>query len=162
MVVLDGCQHRFARRLVSDVPLALRYRTRFLKQHLGLHANQSTDLHSANLWMYLCATAYYQLLLMRSAVQNELASAFPTWARHPFDLPFLLELGTPARPPKPSGKGTGRPKGYRPQPRPRYRVVRKTQKRARRHVILGYCILLKSFSAARFVSAAVLTSLKSS
>ena len=120
---------------------AIEHAFRFMKQHLVLNTNQSTNLHSAHLWMYLCATAYYQLLLMRSEVQNQR----PAWHlrfRHGHAIPltprqvqrqalaFLLALSTPARPPKPSGKGSGRPKGYRPQPRPRYRVVRKTQKRA--------------------------------
>lgn len=121
---------------------AIEHAFRFLKQHLGLNTNQSTDLHSANLWMYLCATAYYQLLLMRSEVENQRPAWHPRF-RHGHAIPltprqvqrqallFLLELGTPARSPKPSGKGRGRPKGYRPQPRPRYRVVKKSQKRAR-------------------------------
>lgn len=121
---------------------AIEHAFRFLKQHLGLNTNQSTDLHSANVWMHLCGIAYYQLLLMRPEVQNIRPPWHPRF-RHghaiPLTprqvqrqaLPFLLGLGTPARPPKPSGKGSGRPKGYRPPPRLRHRVVRKTQKRAR-------------------------------
>lgn len=46
-------------------------------------------------------------------------------------LPFLLGLGTPAASPRPAGKGTGCAIGYRPQPRTRYPVVRKTPKRVK-------------------------------
>lgn len=120
---------------------AIEHAFRFLKQHLGLNANQSTDLDSALLWMRLCATAYYQLLLLRPLAQD----VRPAWhprLRHGYALPlsprqvqrqalaFLLRWGTPARAPKPAGKGTGRAKGHRPPPRTRYRVVRKTKKRA--------------------------------
>ena len=37
----------------------------FMKQHLGLKANQSTDPVSTDQWMWLCALAYWQLLLMQ-------------------------------------------------------------------------------------------------
>ncbi len=38
---------------------------RFLKQHMGLNSNRSPSLVSAQQWMWLCALAYWQLLLMR-------------------------------------------------------------------------------------------------
>jgi len=46
-------------------------------------------------------------------------------------LRFLLELGTPAAAPKPTGKGTGRPKGYCPAPRQRYAVVKKAARQSK-------------------------------
>lgn len=121
---------------------AIEHAFRFLKQHLGLNTHQSTHLQSANLWMYLCATVYYQLLLLRPEVQQVRPAWHPRCRHGPplpltprqvqrQALPFLLGLGSPARSPQPSGKGSGRPTGYRPLPRPRYRVVRKTQKRTR-------------------------------
>ncbi len=115
---------------------------RFLKQHLGLNANQSTDSRSADLWMHLCATAYYQLLLLRPVVQDVRPAWYPRFhngSLRPLTprqvqvqaLPFFLALDTPAQLPKRSGKGRGRPSGYSPEPRKRYRVARKSKKRSR-------------------------------
>lgn len=55
---------------------ALEHAFRFLKQHLGLNANQFTLLHSTELWMWLCALAYWPLL-MREVV----ADYRPAWYR---------------------------------------------------------------------------------
>ncbi len=88
--------------------------------------------------MWLCALAYWQLLLMRDLVEE----ARPAW--HPrfrdgkrleltpgqvqrAALGYLVQLGTPARAPKVAGKGNGRQKGYHPAPRVRYRVVKKSK-----------------------------------
>jgi len=119
---------------------AIEHAFRFMKQHLGLNANQSTDPDSIQRWMWFCALAYWQLLLMRPDVED----LRPAW--HPRNsagqpkpltpgqvqrgaLRFLLKLGTPAAPTRPAGKGTGRAKGYRPTPRTRYAVVKKGAKR---------------------------------
>ena len=122
---------------------AIEHAFRFMKQHLGLNANQSTDLHSTGLWVQLCATAYYQLLLLRTLAADQRPAWHPTH-RHGYPLtltprqvqrqalPLLLKLGTPAAAPKPTGKAPGRPQGHQPQPRKRYRVVRKTKKRPRK------------------------------
>jgi len=118
----------------------LEHAFRFLKQHLGLNANQSTQPHSTELWMWLCALAYWQLLLMRSDVAVHRPAWYPqrqgaeTTPLTPGlvqrgALCFLLELGTPAAAPKRTGKGPGRPQGYRPAPRPRYAVVKKAARR---------------------------------
>lgn len=48
---------------------AIEHFFRFAKQHLGLNANQSTDLVSTDQWMWMCALAYWQLLLMRDEVK---------------------------------------------------------------------------------------------
>ena len=44
---------------------AIEHMFRFLKQHMGLNASRSNDLVSTEQWMWLCALAYWQLLLMR-------------------------------------------------------------------------------------------------
>ena len=121
---------------------AIEHAFRFLKQHLGLNANQSTDKHSTALWMQLCATAYYQLLLLRPVVQDRRPAWYPHFHNGSWRpltprqvqvqaLAFFLELGTPAQPPKRSGKGRGRAYGHYPPPKQRFRVNRKTRKRSR-------------------------------
>jgi hypothetical protein len=117
---------------------AIEHMFRFLKQHMGLGSNRSPNLVSAQQWMWLCALAYWQLLLMRDAVQEDRPAWYPRKREQlvrltPYQvqrsaLIFLLELGTPAHKPRPAGKGTGRPKNFRPAPRIRYPVVFKTKK----------------------------------
>jgi hypothetical protein len=112
---------------------------RFLKQHMGLNTNRSPNLESTRLWMWLCALAYWQLLLMRNDVQPNR----PAWHPHKKNgkerhltpaqvqrsaMPFLLHSGTPATNTRPAGKGSGRQIGYHPAPRKRYEVVFKTKK----------------------------------
>lgn len=118
---------------------AIEHAFRFLKQHLGLTANYSTHTPSIQHWFWLCQLAYWQLLLMQPAVEN----ACPAWyphrgerSDHPFTpwqvqraaLTFLSRLGSPARTPKPSGKGLGRHKGFHPPPKTRYKTVVKGKK----------------------------------
>ena len=112
---------------------AIEHLFRFLKQHMGLNSNRSPNLVSAQQWMWVCALAYWQLLLIRDQVKADR----PAWYPHQPDqrakltpyqvqrsaLVFLLALGTPAATPRPAGKGTGRPKNYRPPPRNRYPVI---------------------------------------
>jgi hypothetical protein len=117
---------------------AIEHFFRFLKQHLGLNTNQSTDPVSTDQWMWLCALAYWQLLLMR----DEIPYVRPAWYPSPSAsdgqkmtpgqvqrgaLRFLVQLGTPALPTRTTGKGKGRAKGYRPSPRPRFPVVKKSK-----------------------------------
>lgn len=117
---------------------AIEHMFRFLKQHMGLNANQSTDLVSTDQWMWLCAIAYWQLLLMRDEVDNSRPAWFP--AKNASGgkqltprqvqrgaLRYLVQLGTPAKTPKTAGKGKGRPKGYRPAPRMRFPIVKKAK-----------------------------------
>jgi hypothetical protein len=121
---------------------AIEHAFRFLKQHLGLNASQSANPATASRWMWLVALAYWQLLLMEAPVADHRPAWYPhattydAWSLSPGlvqrgALSFLLALGTPAAPPRPAGKGTGRVQGYRPQPRKRYLVVRKTPKRVK-------------------------------
>jgi hypothetical protein len=117
---------------------AIEHMFRFLKQHLGLNANQSTDLTSTDHWMWLCALAYWQLLLMRDEVTASRPAWYPARAnaktkgltpgqvqRSAFG--YLVQLGTPARDTRKAGKGKGRSKGYHPAARTRYPVVKKTK-----------------------------------
>jgi hypothetical protein len=117
---------------------AIEHMFRFLKQHMGLNASRSNNLVSTEQWMWLCALAYWQLLLMREVV----ADACPAWQPCFRDgqqkdltpgqvqraaLRYLLQLGTPARSPRVTGKGTGRTKGYHPTPRTRFPVIKKAK-----------------------------------
>jgi hypothetical protein len=117
---------------------AIEHCFRFLKQHLGLNANQSTDPVSTDQWMWLCALAYWQLLLMRDGVENVRPAWYPAAAaldssrRTPGQvqrgaLRYLEGMGTPALSPRTAGKGKGRLKGYQPAPRKRYPIVKKAK-----------------------------------
>lgn len=119
---------------------AIEHLFRFLKQHLGLSTSRSPSLTANACWMWSCALAYAQLALIRHAVADQRPPWHPRHLqgqRKPLTprqvqrvaLPFLLDLGTPARPPQPAGKGPGRPLGFRPEPRKRYPVVKKGKKR---------------------------------
>jgi len=118
---------------------AIEHLFRFMKQHLGLNSNRSSNLKDLERWMWIVATAYWQLLLLRDTVQPDR----PPW--HPrlkegqaqpltpaqvqrSALAFLLQTGTPAANTRPAGKGSGRQKGYHPAPRKRFDVVFKTKK----------------------------------
>ncbi len=122
---------------------AIEHAFRFMKQHLGLNAHCLTDNDSIQHWMWLCALAYWQLLLMAEDVDDLCPAWYPRKAvpsqrcLTPGQVQrgaarFLAKLGTSARPPRPAGKGHGRAKGYRPTPRKRYPVVRKGQKSAKK------------------------------
>jgi hypothetical protein len=115
---------------------AIEHFFRFLKQHMGLNANQSTDLVSTDNWMWLCALAYWQLLLMRDEVKASRPAWYPAGKQpEPKGLTpgqvqrstfgYLVQLGTPARNTRKAGKGKGRSAGYRPAARTRYPVVKK-------------------------------------
>lgn len=118
---------------------AIEHLFRFLKQHMGLNSNRSSNLASLQRWMWIVALAYWQLLLMRDTVKP----SRPAWHPRkkdgkdrpltPFQvqrsaMTFLLQSGTPAGNTRPAGKGSGRKKGYRPAPRKRFDVVFKTKK----------------------------------
>jgi hypothetical protein len=85
-------------------------------------------------WTWLVMLAYWHLLLSAPLAHD---------ARRPWQKPMppgrrltparvqrdywriFLSLGTPALPPKPRGIPPGRPSGYRPTPRPRFKVIYK-------------------------------------
>ena len=117
---------------------AIEHMFRFLKQHMGLNANQSTNLVSTDNWMWLCALAYWQLLLMRDEVKPSRPAWYPastqteTKGLSPGQVQrsafgYLVQLGTPARNTRNAGKGKGRSKGYHPAARTRYPVVKKAK-----------------------------------
>jgi len=117
---------------------AIEHLFRFLKQHMGLNANQSTDLVSTQQWMWLCALAYWQLLLMRDEIPNARPAWYPAKSVQGAKkmtpglvqrgaLRFLVQLGTPAQATRTAGKGKGRSKGYHPAPRQRFPVVKKAK-----------------------------------
>ena len=105
---------------------------------MGLNRNRSPNLVSAQQWIWCCALAYWQLLLLRDVVKEDYPAWYPQNRRQraqltPYQvqrsaLAFLLELGTPAATPRPAGKGIGRHKNYHPTPRRRYPVVFKSKK----------------------------------
>ena len=118
---------------------AIEHMFRFLKQHMGLTASNSPSLQARLRWVWSCALAYTQLLLTRHKIADRRPAWHPTYVRgrlRPLTprqvqrsvLPFLLTLGSPASPPQPAGKGAGRPLGYRPKPRKRHPVVKKSNK----------------------------------
>ena len=118
---------------------AIEHMFRFLKQHMGLNANQSTHLASTYHWMWLCALAYWQLLLMRDEVKASRPAWYPAATMHATKvlspgqvqrsaLGYLVQLGSPACNTRNAGKGKGRSKGYHPPARKRYPVVKKAKK----------------------------------
>jgi hypothetical protein len=121
---------------------AIEHAFRFMKQHLGLNAHCLTEPDSIQRWMWLCALAYWQLLLMGQDVEDLCPAWYSRQAVHPNlcltpgqvqrgASRFLGKLGSPAKPPRPAGKGRGRANGFQPAPRKRYPVVRKNQKTAK-------------------------------
>lgn len=119
---------------------AIEHMFRFLKQHLGLTCANSPDLAHRQRWVWCCALAYCQLLLMRRDVADQRPDWHPRYVQgrsRPMTprqvqrqaLAFLLTLGSLARPAQAAGKGAGRPFGYFPEPRKRFPVVSKSRKR---------------------------------
>jgi hypothetical protein len=118
---------------------AIEHLFRFLKQHMGLNSNRSSNLASLQRWMWIVALAYWQLLLMRDTVQpnrpawhprkkdGQVKPLTPAQVQRSAQV-FLLQAGTPAASTRPAGKGRGRHKGYRPAPRKRFVVVFKTKR----------------------------------
>ena len=90
-------------------------------------------------WTWLVMLAYWQLLLAAPVARDICRpwekpmpeGKLPTPARVQRDWERIFrEVGSPARSPKVRGIGPGRPKGYCPQPRPRFQVLYKSQKAA--------------------------------
>ena len=122
---------------------AIEHMFRFLKQHLGLCSSRSPNPDAHLRWVWCCAIAYSQLLLMRHLVAPTRPPWFPK--NRSFlpplltprqvqrnALPFLLDLDTPAHHTRPAGNGSGRTLGFRPNPRKRCPVIRKAKKAKKR------------------------------
>lgn len=110
---------------------------RLLKHDLGWTTVRPAHPHAADRWTWLLALGLWTLWLARPLVADcrlpwerplPPARLTPARVRRACSLLFL-RLGTPARPVQPRGNSPGRPHGYRPSPRPRYPVVRRTPKR---------------------------------
>ena len=56
---------------------AIEHLFRFLKQHMGLNSNRSPNLVSTQQWVWVCALAYWQLLLMRDQVKPNRPAWYP-------------------------------------------------------------------------------------
>ena len=126
---------------------AIEHLFRFLKQNMGLNSSRSNDLVSTEQWMWCCALAYWQLLLLREIVEDTRPAWHPRFRQGKSKeltpgqvqraaLQYLQGLGTPAKSPKVAGKGKGRSKGFHPQPRKRYPVIKKA-KTAQTHSTAG-------------------------
>ncbi len=129
-------------QIVPLPQIAPQYRRRFSQEHGYRFLKQDllwTRVHvrtpeQFERWSWLLVLVVNQLYLARELGQalhrpwectdrpvtpQQVRRVMPT---------ILLQLGTPARPCQPRGKSPGRPKGFRPEPAPRYPVVRKTLK----------------------------------
>jgi hypothetical protein len=89
-------------------------------------------------WTQVVACAHNQLVLARPLVEGiyrpwETRRSVLTLAQVRRAMPTLLtQLGTPARPPQPRGKASGRAKGFQPKPAQRYPVILKTSKKRKK------------------------------
>jgi hypothetical protein len=89
-------------------------------------------------WTQVVACAHNQLVLARPLVEGiyrpwETRRSVLTLAQVRRAMPTLLtQLGTPARPPQPRGKASGRSKGFQPKPAQRYPVILKTSKTSKK------------------------------
>src|SRR5947207_953954 len=108
---------------------------RFLKQDLlwtCVHVRTPAQFER---WSWLVALVFNQLYLARQLGQalhrpweSTARPVTPQQVRRVMPA-ILLQVGTPARPCQPRGKSPGRAKGFRPEPAPRFPVVRKTLKK---------------------------------
>ena len=106
---------------------------RFGKNTLGWTTPRVRLPEQADRWTWLVIAAYAQLRLARGLVADhrlpwepprDPARLTPTRVRRGFRR-LVCSLGTPARPPKPTTAGPGRPRGSRRGPATRYPVLKK-------------------------------------
>ena len=114
---------------------------RFAKQRLGLLIAQTPQLAACEIWVWVVALAYTQLLLARTVVTAQPRPWDPKVRRDPQQpltpgqvrqawLAFSHGLGTPAHAPRPGGKAPGRAVGFKPRPREKCPVVSKQRQPA--------------------------------
>jgi hypothetical protein len=97
----------------------LEHTFRFLKQSMGWTTPRVRHPEQADRWTWLVVAAYTQLRLARTCVEDlrlpwerrYAAEHFTPIRVHRGVSALLVELGTPAKPPKPCGRSPGRPKG---------------------------------------------------
>jgi hypothetical protein len=121
--------------------VALGYRRRYSHEHGYRFEKQALLWTEPRLrtpaqferWSQLVAIVHNQLVLARPHVQAALRPwetsqrpASPQQVRRAM-AKFVVQLGTPAQPPKPRGKSPGRPKGAHVRRAPRYPVVHKSK-----------------------------------
>jgi hypothetical protein len=124
---LDVCWRAYIHRF--DIEHTLR----FVKHTLGWTTPRVRLPEQADRWTWLVVAAYTQLRLARGLVADcrlpwepprDPARLTPTRVRRGFR--HLVQiLGTPARPPKPTKAGPGRPKGSLRGPAPRYPAIKR-------------------------------------
>lgn len=120
---------------------AIEHTNRFIKQHLHWTMPAIRTPDQADRWTWLVAVALTQLRLVKPLINDQRLpweqpltpdTLTPTRAKRGFRS-LLKHLPTPARPPKPSRPGPGRPPGSRnQQPTPKHKPVRKGRKRRQR------------------------------
>jgi len=111
----------------------LEHTFRFLKQSMGWTTPRVRHPEQADRWSWLVVAAYTQLRLARACV----ADLRLPWERrydtgkltpvrvHRVVSSLLVELGTPAKAPKPCGRSPGRPKGRLSGRAKRYPAIKK-------------------------------------
>lgn len=112
---------------------------RFMKQHLGLTQNQSPASTNADHWYQLVAFAMNSLLAIRDSLTQQPRPWYPQKDKTTVSQrqaqkqaqAFFSTLATITRPCQPAGKALGRSPGYRPPPRIRHPVKRKTPQRSK-------------------------------
>ena len=106
---------------------------RFFKKTLGWNTPRIRHPEQADRWSWLILAAYTQLRLARACVADRRlpwerrytpGKLTPCRVRR-MVLALLVELGTPAKPPKPCGRSPGRPKGRLSGRARRYPAIKK-------------------------------------
>jgi len=104
---------------------------RFRKETLGWTLPRFQSAETGDTWTQLVTLAHWMLFLARPIVkdsplpwQKAQTRLTPQRVRQSLGTIFL-QIGTPARPPKPRGKPPGWPKGKHRTPKPRHKVVKK-------------------------------------
>jgi hypothetical protein len=112
----------------------LEHTFRFLKQSMGWTTPRVRHPEQADRWTWLVVAAFTQLRLARSGVADlrlpwekryDEGRLTPLRVRRVVSA-LLVEVGTPAKPPKPCGRSPGRPKGCLSGRAKRYPAIKKT------------------------------------
>ena len=111
----------------------LEHTLRFLKQDMGWSTPRVRHPEQADRWSWLVVAAYTQLRLARARVADlrlpwerryDAGRLTPVRVRRVVSS-LLVELGTPAKAPKPCGRSPGRPKGRLSGRAKRYPAIKK-------------------------------------
>jgi hypothetical protein len=125
---LDVCWRAYLRRFDIE------HTFRFVKGTLGWTTPALRMPEQADRWTWLIVAAHTELRLARELVDDlrlpwepkrDPKRLTPTRVRRGFRQ-LRATIGTPARPPKSTTPGPGRPKGTRKPPRTRYPAIKKT------------------------------------